>query len=1162
MGTTLIIWILVAVVVAIVATGIYLSYFHRRRLKEYQSLAGMHYSTSNILLLSYNISKKRFRNLIAGKTQFNGMSWRQFSYMFVEYDAIMSAYDKMLNGEILKYTIVSNYADAAQNSATIDFMAVKRWGRVRRINLLLHNYKAEPEMSAKLSFNDFVRVFEQIAVGIVVSDANGYILDINSAAMQIGKIPNKEQFLSAHYNIFNDPNYTGPRNIDDFDNLQTLSYVNHIDCDKIKHNIFGRRGPSIISTQYYKVMDSDKPYIVMIVSDVSKEKSEDLIFSTLYNEYHTVLDLAPVGFAIYNRDGVLCYINRKCQEIMGISDVDSFIAQKYSMFDSPILPVEFKMETQRTDIADTFIHVDFNNEIQQYYHSNKTSSSDLHVKCQRVVNIDGVKLSYIISLTDITSEEKHRREIAELDKDRTNIMKIGGLTAWNLNFITGRREFIYGDASLFPELSDAKRFTSEIHPADAQKISAVVNSIRSGHLKEARNVVRIKNNPDKDDYAYYEIIMTVMERAGRVEKMNCVARNITGEALYRQFLEEIRTRTSLTMKQSDLIQFDFDVNKNKITLYETNSEYDGLNNAPIEELLQITYPDDRPSMEKLVERLKRCEDFEQTVFVRTFSSPRTNRHIRNMQIYFVPLKHDNHGRVEVYTGLARDNTKWNTMVDSYERANTMLKTFIDHIPGVFYLIDIDNEMRFMQANNKFCALYNVVRNDVVGHNYEDFISDNDMVQKLRDNDKRAIEFGSYEYNDDTNFGGEHRMWHISKDLLTMQNGHRYLLTNAQEITQLYRTFDELKEAKAKAERSDLLKSAFLANMSHEIRTPLNAIVGFSELLTMTDEQDKRELYNHYISSNSDMLLKLINDILDISKIEAGYINFKNDDFDIAALFDELYSTFEKKVNINVKLELDNPYKICIVNSDRNRIMQIVNNFVSNAVKYTRNGKILFGYVEENGGIKLYVEDTGIGISEADKQRVFHRFEKLDVFAQGTGLGLSICKSVAEAVGGHVGFSSVQGEGSTFWAWLPIKPKKTQESEVRQLEAGPVAANNTNGNKILEVLVAEDNNSNYMMLAAMLVGHNLHRAKNGIEAVEMAKNNRYSIIFMDIKMPVMDGLEATRSIREFDTVTPIVALTANSFDSDRDAALDAGCTDYMSKPVRINDLYEMVAKIVK
>ena len=1162
MGTTLIVWILVAVVVAIVATVACISYFQHRRQNEFSRLVDMHYSTTNILLLSYNIAKKRFKNQIVGRTQFNGMSWRQFSYMFDEYDSMMSVYDKMVNGELEKYTIVSNYADAAKNSATIDIMAVKRFGKVRQIILLLHNYKAASDINIKLSFTDFVHIFEQISVGIVVSDDKGFILDINNAAMQIGKIPNKEQFLSAHYNIFNDPNYTGPRKIEDFDDSQMLNYVNQIDCDKIEHNIFGRRGLSIISTRYYKITENDKSYIVMIVGDVSRDKSQDLIFSTLYNEYHTVLDLAPVGFAIYNCDGVLSYINKKCQEIMGISDADSFIAQKYNMFDSPILPVEFKMETQRTDIADTFIHVDFDSEIQQYYHSNKTSSCDLHVKCQRVSNADGIKLSYIISLIDITSEEKHRREIAELDKDRTNIMKIGGLTAWNLNFITGRREFIYGDASLFPELSDAKRFIAEIHPADAPKISTVISSIRSGNLKEARNVIRIKNNIDKDEYAYYEIIMTVMERAGRVEKMNCVARNITGEALYRQFLEEIRTRTSLTMKQSDLIQFDFDVNKNKITLYETDSEYDGLNNSPIESLLQITYPDDRPAMEKLVERLKRCEDFEQTVFVRTFSSPRTNRHVRNMQIYFVPLKHDNHGRVEVYTGLARDNTKWNTMVDSYERANIMLKTFIDHIPGVFYLIDVDNEKRFMLANNKFCALYNVVRNDVVGHNYDEFISDNDMVQKLRDNDNRAIEFGSYEYNDETNFGGEHRMWHISKDLLTMQNGHRYLLTNAQEITQLYMTFDELKEAKAKAERSDLLKSAFLANMSHEIRTPLNAIVGFSELLTMTDEQDKRELYNHYISSNSDMLLKLINDILDISKIEAGYINFKNDDFDLAALFDELYSTFEKKVNINVKLELDNPYKICIVNSDRNRIMQIVNNFVSNAVKYTRNGKIRFGYVEEDGGIKLYVEDTGIGISEADKQRVFHRFEKLDVFAQGTGLGLSICKSVAEAVGGHVGFSSVQGEGSTFWAWLPIQPKKTQENEVRQLEAEPVAANKTNDNRVLEVLVAEDNNSNYMMLAAMLVGHNLHRAKNGIEAVEMAKNNKYSIIFMDIKMPVMDGLEATRSIREFDTITPIVALTANSFDSDRDAALDAGCTDYMSKPVRINDLYEMVAKIVK
>ena len=1158
---TLQINILIAMIAIILAIIIIIAYNKKhKQYLEFTRLINMHYSNSDTIFLNFDIAKNKIKDVLNAKTKFNNMTWRQFAYLFVDYSTIMTIHDKMRNGELLTQTVLSNYTDNANQHASIDFMAVMRFGKVKRINIMLHSSQIRQTFNFKLSFNDFRNIFDQAQVGLVISDEFGYILDINNAALTIGAIPDKNRFLAAHYNIFNDPYYKGPRNVAEFDNSNTMFYVNQIDCNKMSHDAMGRRGMSTIATSYYKITDADKTYIVLVVNDLTQKSSDDITFSTMFSEYRTTLEMAPVGFAIFNADGVLCYVNKVYYNILGISDRKNFMLQKYNMFQSPILPIDFKMATQRADIAETTVHVDFTEDIQQYYGSNKKNSCDLNIKCQRVIAENGAKMSYILCLTDITAEEKHRREIAELDKDRATIMRIGGLFAWNLNFTTNKREFIYGDLSIFPEMADTKRFNTELHPDDAKKITTVVNNIKNGLLKEARIVIRLRNNTEKDEFTYYEIITTAIKKNNRISKMNCVARNVTSQALYRQFLEENRTRTSLTINQSDLIMFDYDVSKNKIILYDPDITLKDISNAPIENLLQIIYPADRKPFEKIVERMRLREDFEQTIYVRAYLSNGYEIQISNLQIYIVPLKHDNQGHVDVYTGLARDNTKWNRMVESYERTNIMLKTFIDHIPGVFNLIDVDNEMRFMLVNNKFCELYNVERENVLGHTYTDFMNDNTIAQRLSDADNRAIEFGNYEYNEETYLGGTHRTWHTNKDLLTLQDGHRYLLTNSQEITQLYKTFDELKEAKAKAERSDLLKSAFLANMSHEIRTPLNAIVGFSELLTMTDDQSKRELYNHYISSNSDMLLKLINDILDISKIEAGYINFKNEEFDLTELFNEIYSTFEKKIAINVRLEVENPYQHCIINSDRGRIMQIVNNFISNAAKYTTSGVIRFGYIEDDDGIKLYVEDTGIGISEDDKKRVFHRFEKLDVFAQGTGLGLSICKSVAEAVGGHVGFNSIKGEGSNFWAWLPIVPKST-EAITHTAENQEEPPKNFDKNIKFDILIVEDNDSNYMMLAAMLIGHHLQRATNGLEAVEMAKTNTYSIIFMDIKMPVMDGLEATKKIRHFDTHTPIVALTANSFDSDRDAALAAGCTDYMAKPVRIAELYKILAKIM-
>ena len=245
--------------------------------------------------------------------------------------------------------------------------------------------------------------------------------------------------------------------------------------------------------------------------------------------------------------------------------------------------------------------------------------------------------------------------------------------------------------------------------------------------------------------------------------------------------------------------------------------------------------------------------------------------------------------------------------------------------------------------------------------------------------------------------------------------------------------------------------------------------------------------------------------------------------------------------------------------DKNRTAQIINNFVTNSNKYTKQGFIKFGYVCENGGVRIYVQDTGIGIPDDKKSRVFSRFEKLDSFAQGTGLGLSICKSIAEAAGGKVGFESEEGKGSTFWAWIPMK---IVGNDAQQSVPDTEVTTSADGITDINILVAEDNDSNYMLVETMLVDHHLERAYNGKEAVDMAKSKKYSIILMDIRMPVMDGLEATRTIRKFDDKTPIVALTANSFDSDREAALDAGCTAYLAKPVRHKELNDVIAKCLR
>jgi len=239
-----------------------------------------------------------------------------------------------------------------------------------------------------------------------------------------------------------------------------------------------------------------------------------------------------------------------------------------------------------------------------------------------------------------------------------------------------------------------------------------------------------------------------------------------------------------------------------------------------------------------------------------------------------------------------------------------------------------------------------------------------------------------------------------------------------DITELKETEAELIQARDKAEMMDRLKSAFLANMSHEIRTPLNAIVGFSDLLVETEELSERQEYIKIVRENNDLLLQLISDILDLSKIEAGTFEFTSGDVDVNLLCEDIVRSMGMKAKGEVELVLDNHLPVCPVISDRNRIHQVISNFVNNAMKFTSEGSIHVGYKLKDGELEFYVEDTGIGIEKEQLPHIFERFVKLNSFVHGTGLGLSICQSIVEQLGGRIGVDSEKGKGSRFWFTIP------------------------------------------------------------------------------------------------------------------------------------------------
>lgn len=366
-------------------------------------------------------------------------------------------------------------------------------------------------------------------------------------------------------------------------------------------------------------------------------------------------------------------------------------------------------------------------------------------------------------------------------------------------------------------------------------------------------------------------------------------------------------------------------------------------------------------------------------------------------------------------------------------------------------------------------------------------------------------------------------------------------------------------AKEAAKESDRLKSAFLANMSHEIRTPLNAIIGFSNLLATTDDEEDKQKFINIIENNNQLLLQLIGDILDLAKVEANTLEFTYKPTDLNEFIRNIDETVRMKVQPDVVLNYTLGANECHIDTEPNRLAQVLINMLTNACKFTKKGSITFGYELHGKEIYFFVRDTGSGISKEGQAQIFQRFVKLNNFVQGTGLGLPICKSIIEKMGGSIGVKSEgEGKGSMFWFTIPYTPtvieKKTEtaESPKKQIQREKVT-----------LLVAEDNESNYLLFETILGPHyKLIHAWDGMEAVELFDKHNPQLIIMDINMPRMDGYEATREIRKKSATVPIIAVTAYAFASDKENIMKNGFNSYVSKPINAKKLNEELKSVLK
>lgn len=481
----------------------------------------------------------------------------------------------------------------------------------------------------------------------------------------------------------------------------------------------------------------------------------------------------------------------------------------------------------------------------------------------------------------------------------------------------------------------------------------------------------------------------------------------------------------------------------------------------------------------------------------------------------------------------------------------------------------------IKYTNPLCKMYlsNLYGNDIIGKSIYDFVTA-DQVEPIKAQIKQLMDGEIPSCLREIEFVGlnNEKIWIRINTVRIMWEGGFATLNFASDISghklfeeTLQKQNIELKLAKETAIESDNLKTAFLANLSHEIRTPMNGIMGFAELLRLPKITDqKRDKFIEVINTSCKQLLAIITDIIDISKIETNQVILAKSNFNLNNLLTNIHSNFIIRVQKENKIELKTcmgfPNDSCCLETDPIKLQQVISNLVENAIKFTENGTVEFGYSVSSNNIVFYVKDTGIGIGKANYEIIFDRFRQVDMtqtrLKGGTGLGLSICKAYAKLLGGDIWLESEVGKGTTFYFSIPntFVNVKEQDEEIKIIDSIDLT-----GKKIL---VAEDDETNFLYIKMALEGTNAEivHANDGVETVDYMKNHSdIDLILLDIKMPNKNGIDAAIDIRKTNKTIPIIAQTAYAFNEEKQMVLNTGVNAYLAKPIAKSDLLSVIAK---
>lgn len=630
-------------------------------------------------------------------------------------------------------------------------------------------------------------------------------------------------------------------------------------------------------------------------------------------------------------------------------------------------------------------------------------------------------IGHILLANDMTSVKEVEFRTEESKKNLEMAMKAANMASWVYDVNKKVFNPLYG-LTVAKKNMPMEAVLDILHPQDRAPLIRLFSQLIGNEIEQGQMTLRFYNEQE-EMYRYYESRMRLStEHRGKLQIIG-TQMDITERLQMAKKAQDLIAKRDLAMKVSNIVHWDFDVNSQKFESYnDPINDYVSDRLLTVSEYMDVIYPEDRSvfydAMQSLIAGKNVTINFTcriQTKYDETW---------QYCDFMGVPFDQDENGDIIRYTGFRQNIPKIQQLNRELKERNYKIELSFKTVGMSYWDFDVKS-LKFSAFNdpiNDFYSEKTITPEDYLNATHPDDVV---FVRKYMEHMFRGIDKDfNVKYRSKTKWDDEWQTLLVTGIQVERdKEGHVTRYTGITiNNTKWEKMIQQLKELKEKAELSDRLKSAFLANMSHEIRTPLNAIVGFSELMVTCDDPEEKKEYINIIQSNNELLLRLINDILDLSKIESGIIERRKENFNLAKVCNELFVTIQAKMtNPNVELRLDGPNSECWVLLDRNRLKQVWMNFLTNAVKCTKSGYIKMGYGIEREGLRIYVEDTGIGIPDDLHDKVFTRFEKLNEFSQGTGLGLTISRAIVEAAGGEVGFTSKLGVGSTFWAWLPLRP---------------------------------------------------------------------------------------------------------------------------------------------